>query len=90
MAPKSKEKIHCQNIAKLPKIPVQKVNTDMMVISALLNGQGYEGTKHQANRYNCLTPCKRTFYQRQKKIVEKVTGMVSDECHKYAKLCSFL
>lgn len=92
MAPKSKQKIHCQNIAKLPKKqsktcnePVQKVNTDMMVISALLNGQGYEGTKHQANRYNCLTPCKRTFYQRQKKIVEKVTDMVSDECHKYAK-----
>ena len=55
-----------------------------MVISGLIDGNGYEATKHTANRFNLLTSSKRTFYEHQKKVINKVDEIVTNNCNHYA------
>lgn len=93
MAPKRKQVVHLKKIAQERKASASqplpdttnRVDPDMMVISGLLSGNGYEATKRQALRFNQMTPCKKTFYNHQSKIIKQVNEMVSEDCRNYAK-----
>lgn len=61
----------------------EKLDPDIMVISSLIDGKGYEAIKHTANRFNLLTPSKRTFYEHQKKVIKKVDEIVTKDCNHY-------
>ena len=88
MAPKRKQVVHLKKIAQERKASASqplpdttnRVDPDMMVISGLLSGNGYEATKRQALRFNQMTPCKKTFYNHQSKIIKQVNEMVSEDC----------
>lgn len=79
MIPRRKQSHHCLEIAKNRgkispkemKESKEKLDPDIMVISGLIDGKGYEATKHTANRFNLLTPSKRTFYEHQKRSLKK-------------------
>lgn len=71
MAPKRKQVVHLKKIAQERKVSASqplpdttnRIDPDMMVISGLLSGNGYEATKRQALRFNQMTPCTKTFFQ---------------------------
>lgn len=93
MGAKRKQAIHCTKMAQNRKVlhnekppdVTEKIDPDLMVISGLLSGNGYEGTKHIANRLNKLTPSKKTYYDHQPKVLKAVNEIVSTDCNKYAK-----
>ena len=92
MAPKRKQVVHLKKIAQERKVSASqplpdttnKIDPDMMVVSGLLSGNGYEATRRQALRFNQMTPCKKTFYNHQSKIIKQVNEMVSKDCGNYA------
>ena len=96
MPPANKQTKHCRSIARsevhqtpvennAPTQPQAKINPKNMVISALVNGMGYEEQRRAADITNIQVPSSATFYRAQRQVLPQVHEMARRTCDTYAK-----
>ena len=94
MPRRSTQRNHCKKIAnynhkKPPNPPppnkLCEANPNMMVLSGIMEGTGYEAQKRTSLRYGLKPVSKSTYFRRQANILPIISKVVNDDCEKYAE-----
>ena len=96
--PLTRQQKHCQLMRNAKKMkalpdhhqpcpqrppPIGTVSPDLMVVSGLVSGTGYEEQKRTGNIFNIRTPSSATYYRHQQALIPKVENYVQNQCSKY-------